>query len=104
MSIKITPVRAQSVPAMGLEVAWSDSQFVMIISDKGVVACGVVDKEVMNRAGAAIAIARGTREKPLKSVEDLLKASIVDLTDKAAEYGVTLGMTGKEALDMLSAS
>ncbi len=102
MGIKITSVTAQGIPALGLEAAWSDSQFVMIITDKGVVACGVVDKEVMNRAGAAIAIARGTREKPLKSVEDLLGATIVDVTDKAAGYGVTLGMTGRQALDALS--
>ncbi|HPO15667.1 MAG TPA: DUF1805 domain-containing protein [Candidatus Hydrogenedentes bacterium] len=104
MGIKITPLIAKNTPATGLEVAWSDSQFVMIICDKGVVACGVVDKEVMNRAGAAIAIARGTREKPLKTVEDLLKASIVDLTDKAAEYGVSSGMTGQEALDAISSA
>ena len=103
MGIKVTPVATQGLPALGLEAAWSNSQFVMIITEKGVVACGVVDKEVMNRAGAAIAIARGTREKPLKSVEDLLAATIVDVTDQAAGYGVTLGMSGRQALDALSA-
>ncbi len=102
MPIQVTPVLAKATPAMGLEVAWADSQFVMIVTDRGLVACGVIDKEVMNRAGAAIAIARGTREKPLKSVDELLAATIVDVTDRAAAYGIQPGMSGREALERLS--
>ncbi|HOZ47311.1 MAG TPA: DUF1805 domain-containing protein [Candidatus Hydrogenedentes bacterium] len=101
MAITITSMACHGAPASGLAVSWSDSQFVMIIADKGLVACGVVDKEVMERAGAAIAIARGTREKPLKTVEDLLGARIADITAKAAAYGVQPGMSGQEALDLL---
>lgn len=102
MPIQVTPVPSKNTPALGLEVSWTDSQFVIIVTEKGLVACGVVDKEVMNRAGAAIAIARGTREKPLKTVADLLAARIVDATDKAFEYGITPGITGQEALEILS--
>lgn len=100
--IRIAPVLSKQTPALGLEAGWSDSQFVMILTDKGLVACGVVDKEVIDRAGAAIAIARGTREHPLVTVDDLLRAKIVDMTSKAAAYGVELGMTGEQALAVLS--
>lgn len=103
MAIEVSPVIAKQTPALGLTVAWSDSQFVMIVTDKGLVSCGVVDKALMDRAGAAIAIARGTPENPLVTVEDLLAAKIVDMTSKAESCGVTLGMTGAQALEVLSA-
>ena len=102
MAIQITPVLSENTPAYGLEVSWRDSQFVMVVTDKGLVACGVVDKDVMERAGAAIAIARGTLDNPLVTVDDLLSATIVDVTAKAAQYGVAVGMTGREALAKLS--
>lgn len=102
MAVRVLPVSTGGAPALGLEVAWNDSQFVMIVTDRGVVACGVVDKEVMQRAGAAIAIARGTREKPLVTVDDLLNAKIADVTEKAAEYGARAGMTGRDALEVLA--
>ena len=103
MAINIRPVIAGKTPALGMEVAWSDSQFVLVVTDRGLVACGVVDREVMDRAGAAIAIARGTREKPLVTVEDLLGATIADVTSKAMAYGIRAGMSGREALELLSA-
>lgn len=102
MPVNIRSVLSNQTPALGMEVSWSDSQFVVIVTDKGMVACGVVDKEIMQRAGAAIAIARGTREKPLVTTEDLLAATIADVTEKAAHYGICPGMTGKEALAKLS--
>jgi len=102
MPITVKPLLAKNTAASALEVAWRDSQFVLVVTDKGLVACGVVDKEVMERAGAAIAIARGTPEKPLVTVDDLLAATTVDVTAKAAAYGVTTGMTGREALEALS--
>jgi len=102
MPITILPVRGKSAAAMGLAVSWQDSQFVMIVTDKGLVSCGVIDMAVMNRAGAAIAVARGTKEKPLVTVDDLLAARIAEVTEKAAAYGITPGMTGKEALEILS--
>ena len=74
MGISITPVISKSTPALGLAVSWVDSQFVMVVSEKGLVACGVVDKDVMEQAGAAIAIAPGTPENPLKTVDALLSA------------------------------
>lgn len=102
MSIQIESVLTKDSPALGLQVAWSDAQFVMIVAEKGLVSCGVIDKEVMNRFGAAIAIARGTPEKPLKTTDDLLCAAIVEVTEKAAAYGITPGMSGREALERLS--
>lgn len=102
MAIKVKPLVSNNTPALGLAVSWEDGQFVMIVTKKGLVSCGIVDKAVMEEFGAAIAIAKGTPERPLKTADDLLSARIVDLTEKASLYGVNIGMTGKEALEKLS--
>jgi len=102
MEIKTVPVQAGGKTAQGLMVSWDGGQFVMIVAEKGLVSCGVIDKAVMERFDAAVAIARGTPEKPLKTVEDLLAARIADVTKKAASsFGVGAGMTGQEALGKL---
>ncbi len=100
--VKVVPVNAEGGPALGIEASWVGSQFVMIIADKGFVACGVIDVGVMERAGAAVAVARGTPEKQLVVVDDLLVAKIQAITERAGSLGVVVGMTGREALDILS--
>ena len=103
MAIKTTPVTSIGKDSQGLEVSWQGGQFVMIIADRGLVSCGVIDKEVMEKFGFAVAIARGTPEKPLVTTDDLLAANIADVTQKAAAYGVKVGMKGQEALEIISA-
>ena len=98
MAIRTTPLGN----AEALEVDWEGGQFVMIVAEKGVLSCGVVDDQVMNRFGAAVAIARGTPENPLVTPDDLLGAKVADVTDEAAARGVEIGMTGAEALAKLS--
>lgn len=101
MPVTIIPVESKK-PALGLEVSWDNGQFVMIVSQSGVVTCGVVDMAVMDKFGAAIALSRGTPEKPLKTVEDLLNARILEVTSAASLRGIERGMSGKDALDKLS--
>jgi uncharacterized protein YunC (DUF1805 family) len=100
--VKVVPVETKGAPALGIEASWLDSQFVMIILNKGLVACGVIDMVVMERAGTAIAVIRGTPEKSLIVVDDLLSAKIQEVTEKADSLGVKVGMTGREAMDILS--
>ncbi len=102
MSININSVTAGTGAASGLSVGWDGGQFVVIVASKGLVACGIVDPAVAEKFGFAVAIARGTPEKPLATSEDLLAASIVEVSSKAAEYGIRKGMSGKEALEKLS--
>lgn len=102
MPIQITPVLTGKAPASGLTVQWKGGQFVMIVTDKGLVSCGIIDKEVVERVGYATAIAYGTPEKQLITVNDLLEAKIREVSPKAKELGVLPGMTGRDALEKLS--
>ena len=99
----VTVVPVDSHPgALGLQVSWEGGQFVMVVARNGLVSCGIVDMAVMEKFGAAIALTRGTPEKPLRTAEDLMRALILEVTPAAAARGVTKGMSGKEALEILS--
>ncbi len=100
--ITIVPVGSGGAAATGLQAAWEGGQFVIIVAPRGLVACGIVDPAVSEKFGFAVAIARGTPERPLVTPEDLLDARIAEVTPAAARRGVAAGMTGREALALLS--
>lgn len=85
----------------GLEISWDNGQCVLIVADKGLMACGVVDLEVMEEFNFAVAISHGTPEKPLVTTEDLLNAKITGVTSEAQNLGIIKGMSGRKALEKL---
>ena len=90
---------------IGSSYRWPGGQYCAIHTDRGMIGCGLYDCSVGTRFGMALAIARGTPEHPLFEPEDLLGARIADVSERAGEMGITVGMTGEEALGrMLSAS
>lgn len=101
MPITITGVESKGKPATGVSVVWDDGQFVFIVAPKGLVACGAIDVEVLDKFNFAVTVSEGTVEQPLITPDDLLKANVMKLTKKAEELGIKIGMSGKEALDKL---
>lgn len=86
---------------IGMSMKWKGGQYVALQGEKGFVGCGIYDIEVAEEFGFAVAIAKGTPEKPLKNPKDLLQAKIIKLTSKAREYGIKEGMSGEEAIERL---
>jgi uncharacterized protein YunC (DUF1805 family) len=101
-NVCINSVPSNNKTTLGVMASWEGSQYVMIIAKKGIVSCGFVDREIMEEHDTAIAISKGTKENPLITVDDLLKSKISDLTKKAGDLGIELGMTGQQALDILT--
>lgn len=87
--------------AIGISNRWHQGQYCSILTKIGIVGCGIYDIETPTKFGQAIAIARGTPAQPLVEPEDLLDASIVDLTERAGEIGIEVGMTGREAVEKM---
>jgi uncharacterized protein YunC (DUF1805 family) len=90
--------------AIGTSNRWVGGQYCSILTRAGIVGCGIYDMHTPAEFGQAIAIARGTPANPLAEPEDLLAAKIVDCTPKAKEMGITIGMTGKEAVEKMLAA
>lgn len=87
--------------AIGLSNRWRNGQYCTILTEVGLVGCGIYDMKTPAEFGQALAIARGTPQKPLVDPEDLLDAKIVDATPQAKALGIQLGMTGREAVELM---
>jgi uncharacterized protein YunC (DUF1805 family) len=98
------PLQFKNGCAIGISNRWRQGQYCMILTEAGIVGCGIYDVKTAAEFGQAIAIARGTPANPLVNPEDLFDAKIVEATPKAKELGIQIGMTGREAVERLLAA
>lgn len=98
------PLQFKNGCAIGISNRWQKGQYCMILTEAGLVGCGIYDVKTAAEFGQAVAIARGTPANPLVDPEDLFDAKIVDATPRAKELGVKVGMTGREAVELLLAA
>ena len=98
------PMQFQNGCAIGLSNRWRNGQYCTILTEVGLVGCGIYDMKTPAEFGQALAIARGTPQKPLVDPEDLFDAQIVEATPQARELGIQVGMTGREAVELLLAA
>ena len=98
------PLQFKNGCAIGISNRWQKGQYCMILTEAGLVGCGIYDVKTAAEFGQAVAIARGTPQVPLVNPEDLFDAKIVDATPKARELGIRVGMTGREAVELMLAA
>ena len=98
------PIQFKNGCAIGISNRWHKGQYCTILTEAGLVGCGIYDVKTAAEFGQAVAIARGTPQAPLTEPEDLFDAKIVDATPRARELGVRVGMTGREAVELLLAA
>lgn len=91
LNLEGTTFESVHVPTEGTNI-------LLVKAAGGFVGCGYFDVNVANRVGDAVAIVTG-----VKTLDDLLAAPIVRLSDRAREAGVTEGMSGRDALLLLQA-
>ncbi len=87
--------------AIGISNRWRKGQYCSILTEAGIVGCGIYDLKTPAEFGQAIAIAKGTPAAPLTEPEDLFNARIVGLTPQAEALGIKVGMTGREAVELM---
>lgn len=87
--------------AIGISNRWVKGQYCSIITAAGIVGCGIYDLVTPAEFGQAIAIAKGTPANPLVEPEDLFDAKIVGCTPQAEALGISVGMTGREAVELM---
>lgn len=87
--------------AIGMSHRWHRGQYCSILTKAGIVGCGIYDLKTPAEFGQAIAIAKGTPSNPLCEPEDLFEAKIVGTTPQAEALGIRLGMTGREAVELM---
>src|SRR5262245_20755382 len=90
--------------AIGISNCCLKAQYCVIMTEAGLVGCGIYELKTAAEFGQAVAIARGTPQNPLVEPEDLFEARIVEATPQALALGVRVGMTGREAVERLLAA
>jgi uncharacterized protein YunC (DUF1805 family) len=100
----VRPIQLKNGCATGISNRWHKGQYCVLLTEAGLVGCGIYDVKTAGEFGQAVAIARGTPENPLVNPEDLFDAKIVDATPHAKELGIRIGMTGREAVEVLLAA
>jgi uncharacterized protein YunC (DUF1805 family) len=98
------PIQFKNGCAIGISNRWHKGQYCTILTEAGLVGCGIYDVKTAGEFGQAVAIARGTPAQPLVEPEDLFDAKIVDASAPAKELGIRIGMTGREAVELLLAA
>lgn len=102
-NIHIVKIKASNgKEAKGIEASWDSGQWVAIICARGMVGCGAFDVKLMEEHEQVICVAHGSVDKHLVTCDDLLEATVSGVTKLARDLGVKEGMTGKEAMDVLS--
>ena len=87
--------------AIGISNRWKKGQYCAILTQAGIVGCGIYDVKTAAEFDQAVAIAKGTPANPLVEPEDLFNAKIVAATPKARSYGIEIGMPGREAVELM---
>lgn len=72
-----------------------------MVTDLGMVGCGAFDVAALNNFGYPAARVKPSRGSSISTIDDLLVGVIKEANDAAAKMGIKVGMSGKEALDLL---
>ena len=105
MPLLVESISVGNMPATGVTVQWADGQFVFIVCDRGVVACGAIDVPLMSDHGQGVltaAFGDPAEDRHLVTPRDLLDAPMTVLSEKAKACGIREGMTGLQVLEVLA--
>lgn len=96
--IKVQLARKQ---ADGYVIPLGPVNLVNVVTDVGMVGCGAFDVGALNSFGYPAAKVRPARGGSIATIEDLLDGIIKEVNPAAEKLGLKVGITGREALDML---
>jgi len=92
------PVEVELVGrATGVRVKLPGACLILAVGSRGYVMCGYLNMETAEEKGDAAAVVIG-----VSSFSDLLSAGVVSVSSRAREFGVREGMSGRDALELLS--
>lgn len=94
--MQVEKIELENGSAMGLSFRMQNAPLLVIRADKGFVMCGYLD---LDTAGVLGDVA--VKVKGVNTFDDVLKAQVVGATPEAINLGIKMGMTGKEALELM---
>jgi uncharacterized protein YunC (DUF1805 family) len=92
----VEDIKLENGTAIGLKFELQNAHLVLVKAERGFVMCGYLNMDVADRLGDIACKVSG-----VSNFDDLLKAEIIELTEKAKDIGIQPGMQGKEALERM---
>lgn len=96
-----TEVRLPKKKAEGFVIELGPFNLVAIKTDVGLVGCGAFDIAAMDSFSYPAARVRPAIGPGIVDTDDILKGIVKEANRSAMGRGITAGMTGKEALELL---
>lgn len=96
-----TEVRLPKKKAEGFVIELGPFNLVAIKTDVGLVGCGAFDIAAMDSFSYPAAKVRPALGPSIVDTDDILKGIVKEANRSAMGRGITAGMTGKEALELL---
>ncbi|WP_298670085.1 YunC family protein [uncultured Methanofollis sp.] len=87
--------------AEGFVVPLGPVNLVFVKTEKGLVGCGVVDVQALEKFGYPAAKVRPSAGPSIRTVDDILTGTIAVANGPARALGIAEGMKGREALEHL---
>lgn len=87
-------IKLKNKDITGIEVNLHNANFVLVVAPKGYICCGYLNLETAQKLGDVACVVTG-----VKTIEDLLRADIVNMTHQAETLGIKRGMKAKEVLE-----
>lgn len=98
--VTLVPIHIDGLVATAVTVALPKTNLIAVTTDKGYIMCGALDVPSLNERLAERRIIAG-RAFGVRSVDDLLEAPLVDVTEAARDLGISPGMKGRDALKLM---
>ena len=86
----------------GFVIPLGPVSLVGVIAAGGLVGCGAIDVAALEKFGYPAARVRPSRGSSVSNIAELLEGVVKEANEGAKRRGVAVGMTGKDALDLLS--
>jgi uncharacterized protein YunC (DUF1805 family) len=99
--VKMVPFTLESgATVLGVEVKLPKTTLLSISTDRGYIMCGALDVALLNNKLKSREIIAG-RAVGVRTLEELLAAPLESVTHKAEAIGITVGMKGADALQLM---
>ncbi|KPB04698.1 MULTISPECIES: YunC family protein [unclassified Bacillus (in: firmicutes)] len=95
--IEMTPITIEGHTFTAITVRLPKTNFLAVTSDKGYIMCGALDVGLLNAKLKDRKIIAG-RAVGVRTIEQLIEAPLESITYEAENVGITVGMSGKDAL------
>ncbi|GAB6265006.1 YunC family protein [Methanothrix soehngenii] len=87
--------------ADGYVIPLGPVNLVNVVTDVGMVGCGAFDVAALNNFGYPAAKVRPSQGSSIATIEDLLQGIVKEVNPNAETLGLKVGLTGREALELL---